>query len=73
MSNLLKSNKKLVNEWDYEKNKDIDIINITDGSSKKVWWKCPKGHSYQSYVYNKRNGYGKCPYCKKEKFNKSTE
>ena len=37
MSNLLKDNKKLLNEWCFEKNKDIDINKITLGSNKKVW------------------------------------
>lgn len=40
MSNLLIDNKKLINEWNYEKNKDMDINKITLGSNKKVWWIC---------------------------------
>ena len=35
MSNLLKYNKTLVDEWYYEKNKDVDINTVTSGSSKK--------------------------------------
>ena len=38
MLNLLEDNKKLINEWNYEKNKDIDINKIALGSNKKVWW-----------------------------------
>ena len=67
MSNLLKYNKKLVDEWYYEKNKDVDINTVTSGSSKKVWWKCENGHSYLREIYNERNGYGKCPVCRKIK------
>lgn len=64
MSNLLIENKKLMSEWNYKRNAEFDLNNITSSSSKKVWWKCDKGHSYQREVYNQRNGYGKCPICK---------
>lgn len=58
----------LVN-WDYSKNDEIGITpyNISKSYSKKVWWKCNNGHSYQREVYNQRKGYGKCPICKKNK------
>jgi len=56
-----------MNEWNFDKNIGIDINNITSGSSKKVWWKCEKGHSYLREIYNQRKSYGKCPICKKEK------
>ena len=46
---------------------DITPNNISKSYSKKVWWKCDKGHSYQREVYNQRKGYGKCPNCRKEK------
>lgn len=37
---------------------------VTSGSKCKVWWICPKGHSYQADV-NKRTGKKPtgCPYC----------
>lgn len=53
----------LLEIWDYEKNKDISPEDVTFGSSKKVWWKCEKGHSYLSRVGNRSVGYG-CPICK---------
>lgn len=37
MSFFIKNNNKLMKEWNYEKNKNIDINLITSGSSKKVW------------------------------------
>lgn len=69
--NIKKSNKnlltmfpKLCEEWDYEKN-NISPMEVTCGSGMKVWWKCPKGHSYQASIShrtsNKPTG---CPYCK---------
>ena len=50
MSSFLKDNNKLVKEWNYEKNKDIDINKITLGSNKKVWWICDKGHEWQAVI-----------------------
>jgi len=49
-------------EWDYEKNEDITPDKVTLGSDCKVWWKCAKGHSYQSAVSNRVAGKG-CPIC----------
>ena len=66
MSNLLKYNKKLVDEWDYERNKDVDINTVTSGSSKKVWWKCKKNHEWQAVIHTRVNGVG-CPYCNRKK------
>ena len=62
MSNYLKDNKELMKEYDFEKNKDIDLDSITLGSEKSIWWICSKGHSYQSIVHNRNKGSG-CPYC----------
>ena len=62
-------NPEVLNEWDYDRNNELGITpnNVSAGSSIKVWWKCEKGHSYQREIYNQRNGYGKCPICKKNK------
>ena len=51
----------LLSEWDYEKN-TISPDAIAYGSDKKIWWKCPKGHSYSTSINNKRAG-AKCPFC----------
>ncbi len=66
MSNLLKDNKDLMNEWNYEKNKEFDINNITSGSSKKVWWICKNGHEWEASVVNRVKGRS-CPICKNKK------
>ena len=52
----------LVNEWDYEKNKVIKPTDVLCGSNKKVWWKCSKGHEWESSIYSRTRGDG-CPYC----------
>jgi glutaredoxin len=52
----------LADEWDYEKNNLLRPEQVTIRAIAKVWWKCKKGHSYISRVYNRYNGSG-CPYC----------
>ena len=54
---------QLAEEWDYEKNIVLPS-EVSKASSKRVWWKCKNGHSYEMTVGNrtKNNGNG-CPYC----------
>lgn len=50
-------------EFDTAKNAPARVSDLTAGLAKKFWWKCPKGHSYESGVYS-RTGRGQgCPYC----------
>ena len=56
----------LIKEWDYHKNINIDPEKISINSREKVWWICPKGHSYSSRVYSRNAGTG-CPYCSNHK------
>ena len=66
MSNLLKDNKKLISEYNYKKNGEIDLNTITTGSHKKIWWKCSKGHEWESEVKSRNAGRG-CPFCANKK------
>lgn len=67
LSKLLKDNKLLMKEYDFEKNSNIDINKITGGSNKKAWWKCKKGHEWQAVISN-RYGLGRgCPFCSGQK------
>ena len=60
------TNPELLNEWDYDKNSFLPS-EIGCGSKKKVWWKCPFGHSYQSYPYSRCGStHSGCPICDKE-------
>lgn len=62
LNDLFTERPDLKQEWDWEKN-TIDPYTITSGSSKRVFWKCKYGHSWQTTVNNMgRNGY-QCPYC----------
>ena len=62
MKKYLIDNKDLMKEWDYEKNKDIDVDKITFGSHKRAWWRCNKGHEWTAIISDRIKGNG-CPYC----------
>lgn len=64
MSDRLIDNKELMKEWNQEKNILYNPADLTSGSSKKVWWKCEKGHEYKSSIVNRTKSKGTCcPYC----------
>ena len=65
LSNCLATiNPKLAKEWHPTKNGDLTPFDVTPGSDKKVWWKCPKGddHEWEALVYSRTTGQG-CPVC----------
>ena len=59
---LVKQFPLLTAEWDVEKNAPLTPQDVTTGSHKLIWWRCPKGHSYRSAVKTRVQGSG-CPYC----------
>lgn len=55
---------EILNQWDYEKNKNINPFNI-EFKSMKVWWKCNKvcgNHSWITSINSRING-SNCPFC----------
>lgn len=64
--NSVLTNTKLINEWNYEKNGDLNPQYISISSGKKVWWKCENGHEWQAIVASRNNG-NNCPYCANQK------
>ena len=52
---------EVAKEWDYEKN-ELKPSEVFPKSSKKVWWICPSGHSYETVISNRTSHQG-CPYC----------
>lgn len=48
--------------WDYERNKNIEPTTLRVGSTKRVWWKCEKGHSWKKTVASQIETI-KCPIC----------
>lgn len=54
---------EIAKEWHPTKNGVLTPHDVTGGSSKKVWWLCPKGHSYQQTVTKRTKRKYNCPYC----------
>ena len=61
-NDLATTNPELLESWDYDLNGDKLPTQYTRGSSTKVWWKCEKGHSYDTTIHSKNSGQV-CPYC----------
>ena len=49
-------------QWHPAKNGDLTPETILAHSSKKVWWRCSKGHEWQTKVAHRTSGTG-CPFC----------
>jgi len=55
---------ELLSEWDWERNAEITPYEITVASERKVWWRCGKGHSWQTSVANRsKPDATSCPFC----------
>ncbi len=65
-NDLATVNPKLVSEWNYDKNGNLRPEDFIANSSKKVWWKCSKGHEWQTTIINRNKGRG-CPICSSER------
>ena len=66
MSNLLKDNLLLMEEYNFDKNKDINFNSLKTGSEKKIWWKCKNGHEWQASINHRTRGQ-RCPVCSNRK------
>ena len=56
----------LAAEWNYEKNDGFSPADIIFDSDKKIWWKCSKGHEWQTSIANRNKGTA-CPLCNSER------
>jgi len=65
LKKLLSEYPELVSEWHPTKNGELKPEEFTYGSKKKVWWLCPKDHSYDSVIYSRtgKNKPSGCPQC----------
>lgn len=52
----------LLSEWNYERNIDISPQSVAYKSGKRVWWKCIKGHEWQTTIVDRVFG-NNCPIC----------
>lgn len=54
---------RIASEWHPTKNGTLTAHDLTVGSDRRVWWKCPKGpeHEWEATVNSRQ--YGGCPFC----------
>lgn len=53
----------LEKEWDYDKNTSLNPKRMYKFSTKKAWWKCKKGHEWETVINSRTNMKSGCPYC----------
>lgn len=61
-NDLAAVNPEVAAEWNSEKNGTLTPDQVKYSANIKVWWKCPNGHEWEAYVFNRSKGHG-CPYC----------
>ena len=66
---LASLNLQFVKEWNYEKNYPLTPESFSTKSNTKVWWKCTKGHEWETVIANRTTGRN-CPYCSGHKVSK---
>lgn len=52
----------LIQEWHNEKNEGLTPNSFPPASNKKVWWKCARGHEWDTTIAHRTNG-TECPKC----------
>ena len=60
----------LLAEWDVEKNSPFDPETVSHASVVPVWWRCEKGHSWQTQLKSRATTLTKCPKCREAELNK---
>ena len=58
---------KLAEQWHPELNGELTPEMVTVGSSKRVWWQCPKGHVWKTMIAYRTGKKSGCPYCSGKK------
>jgi hypothetical protein len=53
--------------WDMAKNAPITAAMVSFASNEKFWWKCPKGHSFETSPGTLGRSTYTCPYCTNRK------
>ncbi|NLE25477.1 MAG: zinc-ribbon domain-containing protein [Clostridiaceae bacterium] len=73
-SHCLKHQKDhLLEQWDAEKNFPLSPKILAATSTERVWWKCEKGHSWQTQLSSRVRGSTGCPVCLREKIDSRME
>lgn len=64
-TSLASTHRKLMREWDAERNMGVDPFALSPGSHERVWWHCSRDgrHQWQAIVYSRTAGGHGCPMC----------
>lgn len=54
---------ELARQWNTERNGSLTPEDVTSGSTRKVWWRCEKGHEWQTPIKTRAVQGASCPYC----------
>ena len=54
---------QLIPQWHTTKNGSLTPEQILPGTTRKVWWRCEKGHEWQASVSSRTCGGSGCPFC----------
>ena len=65
-NDLATTHPQLVKEWCIEKNLPFTPQSIVSGSTRKMWWRCGKGHEWKATIASRAAGSG-CPVCANKK------
>ena len=58
---------ELIKEWDYEKNGNLNPSEISSNSKLRVWWKCARGHEWETSILHRAHRGSGCPICQHAK------
>lgn len=67
------SKEYLLKQWDAEKNAPLTPESVARTSTATVWWRCEKGHSWQTQISSRAKGTTGCPICLREKIDSRIE
>ncbi|HEY6284925.1 MAG TPA: zinc-ribbon domain-containing protein [Ktedonobacteraceae bacterium] len=65
LNSLAVTHPELLAQWHPTKNSMLTPHQVTAGSSRKVWWRCPKGpdHEWEAKIVHRAKG-SNCPFCR---------
>ncbi len=62
INDLATTHPDLANEWHPTNNGELKPTEVFAGSARKVWWQCPRGHSYKASLLHRSQG-TECSVC----------
>ncbi|MBE7001919.1 MAG: hypothetical protein E7421_04365 [Ruminococcaceae bacterium] len=61
---FLCNRKRILDEWDVERNLPLTPGDVAHTSDIPVWWRCKKGHSWCTQVRSHSRSSTGCPVCR---------